>query len=356
MVSGADTAAPGWRAIRAFLRSVARLVLWTGVLIGGLSVFLAWAPRIGAALNHVSRGESIQIYVALVVMAFVLLALVTMLSRKGPISWAALHAGLLAAMAAAIYWLPGWSGTLAASSFVLLIVIPTMLARRATRQLPAGYRRGAALSMWLASRLHPSRPWRFAADFFAAQALGTIAAEIAAYEALTPNATPEQAAMLGQWTAIARDDWASVLVQVRSAGPAPVLEIRALGELGRTDEMIAAYRRLPRRFERMGLLHCALWVLAFGGRRDGVEALLRGRLRSTVAEHKAYWSFVATQAAGADDAEQRRLLAQHAGASEDETFRRAAARHLAGPARREPIALSPAAFATIASIEKTWLR
>jgi len=123
MVSGADTAAPGWRAIRAFLRSVARLVLWTVVLIGGLSVFLAWAPRIGAALNHVSRGESIQIYVALVVMAFVLLALVTMLSRKGPISWAALHAGLLAAMAAAIYWLPGWSGTLAASSFVLLIVI-----------------------------------------------------------------------------------------------------------------------------------------------------------------------------------------------------------------------------------------
>ena len=356
MVSGTnpDAASRGWRELRLLVRGVVRLVVWSGLFIGGLTVFFAAAPSAGAALRHASRTEALSMFVALVVMAFALVSLVAMLTRKAPgrNHGIAVHVLVIAAGAAAIYWRPVWSGIVAVAAYILLIVVPTLLIRRAFRQFAAGHPQRAARTMRRASLLHPSPSWRFHADLFAAQALGAIDAEVAAYEALARTATPEQATTLGQWTAIARDDWTSVLDQVRGANRSPVLEIRALGELGRIDETIAICAALPRRFDRTALVHCRLYALAFGGRREAVAALLRGRLKHVADRSKAYWSFVAAQAAGAgDDAGLRRALADCARAGDDESFRRAAERHLAAPARSAAVALSPGSLATIARIE-----
>jgi len=356
MVSETDRGAGSfrWRELRLFARSLVRLVVWSGLFIGGLTAFFAAAPYAGAALRHASRGESLEMFAALVVMAFALLTIMSVARWKGPdrSSWIAVGVFIVALGAATIYWLPGWSGMITATAYALLILVPAIAGRRAQEQLAAGRVRQAAGAMRLASWFHPSRLLRFYARFFAAQALGPIDAKVAAYAALERTATPEQAVMLGQWTAIARDDWTSVLDQVHAASRSPVLEIRALGELGRIDETIAICAALPRRFDRTALVHCRLYALAFGGRREVVAALLRGRLKHVADRSKAYWSFVAAQAAGAgDDAGLRRALADCARAGDDESFRRAAERHLAAPARSAAVALSPGSLATIARIE-----
>ncbi len=339
--------------MRSAVRAVVRLVVWSGLFIGGLAAFFAAAPYAGAALRHVSRSETLSIFVALVAMAFALLTAIAVLRGTGPgrREWMAVNIFVMAIGAATIYWLPGWSGVVSGCAFVLLILIPSVLVQRASRQLAAGRARRAALSMWVASRLHPSRPWRFHAAFLAAQAIGAIGARVAALAALRRNATPVQTTLLDQWTAAARDDWASVLQQSRGAAEEPFLEVRALGELGRLDDMVAAYAKRQWRLDRTRLPFCRLYVLAFSGRRDSVRALLKRQMRFLAPDRKAYWAAIAAQAADSDDTEPRRALAQFAGTSEDETFRRAAARHLAAPARGAAVALSPGSLATIARIE-----
>jgi hypothetical protein len=76
-------------------------------------------------------------------------------------------------------------------------------------------------------------------------------------------------------------------------------------------------------------LFCRLYVLAFSGNFDGVRSLLSRQLRFLRSMNKAYWIFIASQAAGMHDDDARRTLASYVDAADDETFRRAAQRHLA---------------------------
>jgi hypothetical protein len=55
---------------------------------------------------------------------------------------------------------------------------------------------------------------------------------------------------------------------------------------------------------------------------------LSGRLRFLRSRNKAYWIFIAGEAAGTHDDDARCTLASYADAADDETFRRAAQRHL----------------------------
>jgi hypothetical protein len=124
-----------------------------------------------------------------------------------------------------------------------------------------------------------------------------------------------------------------VLTQVRSladAKPMTWLKIRALGELGRLKEMAMTYAIAvaESNLGHRDSLWCRLYVLAFTGRVDGVQSLLSRQLRSLSSERKAYWTFIACQAAEAHDEEARRCLEAAADAAADETFRRAARRHL----------------------------
>jgi hypothetical protein len=131
-----------------------------------------------------------------------------------------------------------------------------------------------------------------------------------------------------------------VLTQIRSIGdakPMTCLEIGALGELGRVEEMAMTYAIAvaESRLEREDFLWCRLFVLAFTGHVDGVQSLLSHQLRSLSSERKTYWTFIACQAAGTHDEEARRRLEAAADAANDETFRRAARRHLGAPLMAE---------------------
>jgi hypothetical protein len=183
--------------------------------------------------------------------------------------------------------------------------------------------------------LHPSRLVRFQSSFLTAQALRSAEEKIVAYRALAARATSEQAAFLNCCVSIARDDWKNLLGQVCSGGfgaHSRLFEIRALGELGRVDEMVKTFALAETALRPSELPFGRLQVLANTGHPYAVRFLLSRQLRFVRPRHKAYWMFIAEQAAGACDAETRRLLESYVRADNDETFRRAAQRRLdAGP-------------------------
>ena len=116
-----------------------------------------------------------------------------------------------------------------------------------------------------------------------------------------------------------------MLAQVRSAGDAKAmvrLEIRALGEPRRSrrrdgpviyaiavaESSLEFQRRSFLRAVRPGIHRYALIVS---------DSLLSRQLRSLRSERKAYWTFIARQAAGAHDEEARRRLQAAADATDD---------------------------------------
>jgi hypothetical protein len=155
---------------------------------------------------------------------------------------------------------------------------------------------------------------------------------------------------------LAYGDWEGVLERIRSVDePLPAmkwLEVRALGELGRIDDMVKTYASLRPDLPPIDLQICRLFLLAFGGRIDGVRALLRRQLGFLRPRSKAYWVFVAGEAAGTPDDDARRILASYAREAEDETFRVNAQRHLDEAPMLAKVAFSTESLAAIAAIEE----
>jgi hypothetical protein len=153
-----------------------------------------------------------------------------------------------------------------------------------------------------------------------------------------------------------QDDWESVLGQLRSGGGKLSAmksgEIRALGELGRVDEMIATYASAESVLPPNELRLSRLFVLAFTGRADAVRSLLSSQFRSLDPGSKAYWIFIAEQAAGREDEEARRALVSYARVADDETFRRRVDRHLNTAPSLGGINLSAQSRATLAAIDE----
>jgi hypothetical protein len=213
---------------------------------------------------------------------------------------------------------------------------PWVLGRIAYRRALAGYTGAAAFYLQLACVLHPSSHMRFQSAFLDAQALGQIEKKIVAYRALARRARAEQISLLNLWIPLAYGDWQRVLGQIRSVDetlPAMKwLEVRALGELGRVDDMVKTYASLGPNMRPIDLQFCRLYILAFGGRIDAVRALLGRQLGFLRPRIKAYWVFVAGEAAGTSNEDARRALASYARETEDETFSVNAQRHPFVPA------------------------
>ena len=135
-----------------------------------------------------------------------------------------------------------------------------------------------------------------------------------------------------------------------------LIEVRALGELGRVDDLVKTYTSLGPNLSPIDLQFCRLYILAFGGRIEGVRALLGRQLGFLRPRSKAYWVFVAGKAAGTPDDDARRALASYAHETEDETFRVNAQRHLDEAPKLGKVALSGESLATIAAIEERFRR
>lgn len=244
------------------------------------------------------------------------------------------------------------------------VLTPSVLGNLARHRAEAGRFRPAALYAFLACVFHPSSQMRFKSSFLAAQAVGSTDERIAAFQVLRSRGSSEQSRLLNFRISIEQDNWQSVLDKSGDPGDKPLaqkpFEIRALGELGRIDEMIASYAEMIAAYPSAqsavplnDLVSCRLIVTAFSGRLDAVRTLLGRFPRLLSSRDKAYWTFIATQASGIDDEEARRDLMAHAHAAKDEAFRRMALRHLNAAAAPSRTAVSVESLATIAAIEET---
>jgi hypothetical protein len=322
------------------------------IFVIAIGVVLIFSPIIypsaGVGPGASRESPSIETFAAVLVMTYSVFAIVWPARKRtgGLVAYAV----VFAIAAAALWGLPEWSGFVAVGAFVALVFVPNWLVALSYRQSTAGWRWRAALSWRVASWLHPSRAMRFYAALLRAGTSASTDAEIAAYESMKRDATPGEARTLDCATAFARDDWAGVLETSRDVPELKGYEIRALAELGRVDEVIAAITTLRPTPRNRELAHCWLIALAFAGRVDGVRALLQGKLRFLGPHTAAYWSFIAATAAGVSN-DTRRVLADHARQSDDEWFRRAAQRHLAAAVPSASPALSPASTAALDEIE-----
>jgi hypothetical protein len=324
------------------VKSIIRLLLWLLILYS-----LLQARHIFSVQRAVACGF---IFLSLVITFR--LAKSQAPDRK---TWIGIHAGIMAAGIGAVFWVPQWSGYIVVTALALFVFTPNVLLWVALRRASAGYDLTAALYARLTYFFHPSRQFRFVSSLFTAHALGSIDQRVAGYRTLALRATSEQFALLNCCIPSAQGDWGGVLGQVRSTGIPSLkwLEIRALGELGHLDEMITAYASAASVLPARDLAFFRLYVLAFSGRTDGVRALLSRRLRFLRPRAKAYWIFVAGQAAGTHDEDARRVLESCVRTTDDESFRRTAQRHLDAGPTPGGVALSAESRATVAAIEKT---
>lgn len=304
------------------------MLFWVVAFVSLLFIFV-WLP--GQAIQI----SGLQLSLTCAAMFFSAVALMRLAKNQipGRHSWIAVYSGVVALGFVSMPLLPQWCGFITASAFLLLGVTPNVLSDLAVRRLSAGYARAAASYAPLLPLLHPSRHVRYYSSLMSAHALASTEQKVAAYHALASRAPPEEFERLNCWILVAEDDWTGVLSQLHSmsdAKPMPSLEIRALGELGRVEDMAMTYAIAVAESSLAfnDLPFCRLYVLAFTGRIDAVQSLLSRQLRSLSPERKAYWTFIACQAAGKHDEEARGRLESAADAADDETFRRAARRHL----------------------------
>jgi hypothetical protein len=312
-------------------QSIKNLLSW--VVIVALLVLLVWFPHAVAMPGQTTQISWLQLGLTYTPMFLSAILLMRLAKNQVPgrHSWMGVHTGVLALGFISMALLPQRCGFITASVSLLFVLTPYVLSDRASRRFEAGHVRRAASYARLLSLLHPTRHIRFHSFLLSAYALPSIEQKVAAYQALTSRAPPDESAGLNYWILVAQDDWMGVLTQLRSMGAKPMagLEIRALGELGRVEEMAMTYAiAVAESTLAPNDFLCRLFVLAFTGRVEGVQSLLGRQLRSVRSERKAYWTFIACQAAGKDDEEARRGLQAAADATDDETFRRAARRHL----------------------------
>ena len=186
---------------------------------------------------------SVQQFIAINLMSISGLAILIILTyrRKGSHSWLAANAIVLIIGGAALQWSAQWSGT-SGRRLLPLILGPYLLAFLGHRRVLMNRMRDAAFYAQLLAYLHPTALSRFGAALMKAQSQETIEGQVAALETLAERATPEQNALLQSCIVRVRDDWQGVLESIRRQPGATTdlksLEMRALGEVGRIDEMV----------------------------------------------------------------------------------------------------------------------
>jgi len=105
-------------------------------------------------------------------------------------------------------------------------------------------------------------------------------------------------------------------------------EIRALGELGRLDEMVQAYQNAKRWLFFRNRQECMLFVFAFTGRIERVQQLVDGPLVGLDEESKIYWIAVARLRRDRNDEAARSMLRKLSETGTGDGVRRSAAQQL----------------------------
>lgn len=301
-----------------------------------------------------------QFIIALNVMMISFIALIVgLINRHQTDPWMlTMHAGIVAAGALALYLGLDHAGTLLAGLFVFFVAAPGLLLLRANRAyLQARYGEAVNCATW-AARLHPSPLMTFNAAMLKAMATEDIDQNLARLQQLRSRADACQATQIDTTVARLHGDWGEVLRilydPASDARGVPEVEIRALGELGRTDELVEAYERNKARMSPHSLHLAQIFLLAFCGRPDGI-ALLRSSKKSVMhSDYLSYWEAVAAFNARGRRGEGRALLETVANARVLPAVRASARRYLDTAGTCEPVCPSPASAAVAESIVQRW--
>jgi rhomboid protease GluP len=226
-------------------------------------------------------------------------------------------------------WLldPGLAGAVGFAAWGLLVLTPNLLSRLAARAVSARAHRWAIRLTQATYVLHPSaslhqivRERRAALDMFE----GRFDAAEKAFRAAAPSSGPGRHVVELSCLRV-RGEWAASVayfqenVDEEDAIRHPILlhsYLRALGELGRRKDLVAAYARFAPRLEgaqrqphRVGAW---LFLFGFAGEHDLVERLFRRLLGGHPRDLADLWSVTARVASGAslDDPKMREVVAR----------------------------------------------
>ena len=273
--------------------------------------------------------------------------------------WLAVYATILSIAIAGQF---GGDGRLvwgAGGAWLLLVVVPALLARGAmnlsAREKHAAARRIASV----AGMLHPFDGWREAPTFLGAQALASAGDPDGAAALLEPLCRPGspmgekaslvRARVLGHWQEIV--DLAASHSDRPPADPDVLgLLVRALGETGDAAGMVDLWDRHRDKLVRQPAIRnvARLALFAFSGRVEATRRHLQTALPAMPAPTRDFWLATARLAAGDADAargEFERILPTANAAT-----RRAIERRLDG-LRRPPPSLDPRQMEVVAAEE-----
>ena len=254
----------------------------------------------------------------------VLLVRAVCAGRRG---WAAAAGLVLGITVGAVTTLPGTGGYVGATALAVLVLIPLLgyrLALRWTLEQEYGKaRRLASALRWL----HPADGWREWPRLLAAlesrdpETIAEAAAALRGRGAARTGVGRVAAALVyrlsNQWEPLRH--WIETAIPPAQLGRDPNmlgLYLRALGELGQPDALLAAFAQWSRSAASQG--HwlsrslCRLMAFAFCGRRDLVERLFAGPLDLYPEPVQRFWLATADMAAGRADAARAELEAVRA--------------------------------------------
>src|SRR5262245_16113878 len=208
---------------------------------------LAWAG-LSHTSNEDAKAMGMQSILALGFILFSASLAVFMTRRRilGRWSWIIANALVVLGGVLALWLAQDWAGWLTVALFAVLVLAPSTLLGRARLAAQRGqWTKAARLHCW-ALILHPS-PWtRFGLILRRALSKDATSGYVTALTQIEATGSQKQKALARLMLAHEQRDWERLLTLARAGNvdlsEAKPREVRALGELGRRDEMLRAYQ------------------------------------------------------------------------------------------------------------------
>jgi rhomboid protease GluP len=268
----------------------------------------------------------------MVISALAIVSVLMQLPWRDNLLWLGINTLVILAGAAGLHWWPEQAGTLAAVVFVPFVLAPIVLSNLSRKASLQNKPERAALLARLAALLHPAARTRFNAAVTTAHACPSPQAQIEALGRLAAASSPAERFQLEALQLRLAGDWRGLLAHLRrtplGSPQLDVLEIRALGELGRIDEMVRCWDAARERLQGSDMTDAQLFVLAFSGRPGGVATMLQRAQRSLDDDAKSYWLALSQRAAGEPEGLWRPILDRLAASASTTAIRDRAATKL----------------------------
>lgn len=233
--------------------------------------------------------------------------------------WIPISLGLIAIAVTVLFLTPTYAGYIAAGAWLLFAIVPSLGFRLSNHLHYRGrYARARQVKQWL-RWLHPlpDWPWQeavFQANIHMYHGERDAAAQVLQRAIETVQATPEREVMIfvlsHDWHGLAAW-WESYPDQQRLEERPDVIRhyIRALGEIGRLDEMVALFLHYQSTIERVPLIldYAYLYLFAFGGNVEVTTQLLNNRLGEAL-NPEAHMLWIATAHGAAQNYEMSKAL------------------------------------------------